>query len=105
VGDKPIDLAYLWEQHNEHRIPVPKLIAWALLKVTHFDYRAGMFLNVLCLGLLAMAILLAIKQLRGHFQLSDIFFPIALLHFGHWENLVWSFKFNLSLPRCSQDYC
>jgi len=95
VGDKPFDLAYLWEQHNEHRIPLPKLIAWALLKATRFDYRAGMFLNALCLGFLAMAMLLAIKKLRGYLQLSDMFFPIALLHLGHSDNLLWSFQISL----------
>jgi hypothetical protein len=97
VGEKPINFEYFWGQHNEHRIPVPKLITLVLIKLTDFDLRAGMYLNAIGLGILALVLLCTIKKIRGHFQFSDTIFPIALVHFGHCENIIWSFQIQFVL--------
>src|SRR4051794_7533696 len=42
VGEEPA-LPWLWQQHNEHRLPLPRAIFLALFTITH-DFRAGMLL-------------------------------------------------------------
>ena len=42
-----VDASYLWEQHNEHRFPLTKLIFVALGKVTRGDFRSGPIVNVI----------------------------------------------------------
>jgi hypothetical protein len=67
-----------------------------LLKATHGNFRAGMLLNILFLGALALAMIHVARQARdGRTSLADAFFPIALLHLGNWENLFWSWQFTL----------
>ncbi|MDB4911088.1 MAG: hypothetical protein JWO39_1911, partial [Gemmatimonadetes bacterium] len=85
--------SWLWAQNNEHRVPLPKLILLGVLGATH-DFRAGMVLNVLSLAALAAAMMLTARYLRGEVtRATDAFFPLALLHLGDWENLVWAWQF------------
>ena len=44
--EQPISPAWLWAQHNEHRIPLPKLVLLGLFAVSDNDIRSGMFFNV-----------------------------------------------------------
>jgi hypothetical protein len=32
------------------------------------------------------------KNVRGRTTYADAVFPLALLHFGHWENMLWNFQ-------------
>src|SRR6202050_4257106 len=45
AGREPVTLSWLWSAHNEHRLPLPRLVLVGLYRVTH-DFRAGPFLNV-----------------------------------------------------------
>lgn len=91
-------LHWLWSQNNEHRIPLFRLIVLILLKLTHGDFRVGMFLSIISLGGLSLAMLQVAQSLRGgRTRFVDAFFPITLLHLGHWENLFWSWQFNFVL--------
>jgi hypothetical protein len=93
TGHEPNLASWLWAQNNEHRLPLPKLILLGVLVMTH-DFRAGMVLNVLSLAVLAAAMMLTARYLRGGVTRgSDAFFPLALLHLGDWENLVWAWQF------------
>jgi hypothetical protein len=92
TGNEPLNLDWLWRQHLEHRIPLPKLLWVGLLGLTGFDFRAVMFCNTLALGGLALALILAARQLRGRASYADAFFPLLLLHWGHWENLLWAWQ-------------
>ncbi len=78
TGGKPITAQFLWEQHNEHRIPLPKIILVLLSRLTRCDYRAGMYLNVFVLGAVASAMVRAAKSLRGSTSYTDALFPLAL---------------------------
>ena len=49
--------SWLWEQNNEHRMPVARLLLLGALKASGGDYRAG--------GLLNMALLLVVGCLPG----------------------------------------
>jgi hypothetical protein len=88
------DLAgWLWEQNNEHRVPLPKLVHLGLLELTGGDFRAGMVFNGLTLAALSWSMMHVARKLRGGVAAyADAFFPIALLHLGHWPNLIWSWQ-------------
>jgi hypothetical protein len=99
TGHEPNLVSWLWSQNNEHRVPLPRLILLVLLKVTNGDFRVGMFFNVITLGVLASLMILVTRHLRGdRADYADAFFPIALLHMGNWENLVWSWQVGFVLP-------
>lgn len=93
TGHEPHLASWLWAQNNEHRLPLPRLVLLVVLDITH-DFRAGMVLNVLSLSALAAAMILTVRHLRGGItRAREAFFPLALLHLGDWENLVWAWQF------------
>jgi hypothetical protein len=92
TGNEPDLLNWLWSQNNEHRLPIQRLIFLGLLKATG-DFRSGMVLSQLLLAFLATALAWSAAQARGgQSRWSDLLFPLAILHLGHWENLVWGWQ-------------
>jgi len=88
---------WLWEQNNEHRIPLPKLILLFLLKMTG-DFRSGMLLNIFSVALVAAFFIKTVSKVRGNkTRYSDAFFPLLLLHMGNWENFYWCWEFTFIL--------
>jgi len=99
TGNEPSVLQSLWAQNNEHRIPLPKLILLGLLEVTGGDFRVGMVLNVVLLGAAAAGLIHLARSIRGGVtRYADAFFPVGLLHVGHWENLFWSWEVTQVVP-------
>jgi hypothetical protein len=92
TGDQPLTLSYLWSLHNEHRIPLPRLLYLGLARLTYCDFRAGMYANALLLAFPAAGMILAARRLRGGTTYADAFFPLALLHIGHVDSLLASFQ-------------
>jgi hypothetical protein len=97
TGHEPSLAAWLWEQNSEHRIPVPQLAYLGVLRLGGGDFRSGMVFNTISLGLLAGALILAARSLRGSAAWADIVFPLALLHLGHWHNLIWGWQIQFVL--------
>jgi hypothetical protein len=95
TGADAVTPRYLWEQHNEHRIPLPKLVLHILDRMANFDFRAGLFLNVALLAGLALVMVLTVRRIRGRLQFSDTFFPLLLLSLGQCESLLIQFALNL----------
>ena len=93
VGEQPMDLAWLWAWVNEFRFPLTKLLLVAAFKATGSDFRAGMFLSVAALGVLALGMIRVARRLRGATRYTDAFFPIACLNWGHFEAFSWSSVF------------
>jgi hypothetical protein len=85
TGDYPVTFEWLWSQDANHRIVLPRLVLVTLSRLIGCDFRAGMFLNVLSMSLLAAVMIQAAKRQRGWTSYADAFFPVALLNFGHWE--------------------
>jgi hypothetical protein len=81
--DEPGLAAWLWEQNNEHRMPIARLALLGTLKATGGDFRAGGLLNLALLGAGAAALILFVGRVRGGTDAADAFFPLLLLHFGH----------------------
>jgi hypothetical protein len=91
TGNEPDLAGWLWSQNNEHRLPVQRLIYLLVLKATG-DFRSGMVLNQFMLAALAAAMAATAAELRGRADWRDVVFPLALLHLGHWENLLWGWQ-------------
>ncbi|MFN2431366.1 MAG: hypothetical protein ABR599_00835 [Gemmatimonadota bacterium] len=91
-GDEPLTAEWLWSQHNEHRLPVTKLLMWGLARLTESDFRAPLFVSVLLLSVATLILLATAARLRGRPDYADAFFPLALLHLGHYENLLWDIQ-------------
>ena len=66
VTGQPVDLsAWLWEQNNEHRMPVARLLLLGALKASGGDYRAGGLLNMTLMAAGAAGLILFVRRLRG----------------------------------------
>jgi hypothetical protein len=91
TGHEPDLLGWVWSQNNEHRLPVQRLIYLGLLRATG-DFRSGMIANQMLLASLSAVLAWTAAKARGRWRWSDILFPLALLHIGHWENLIWSWQ-------------
>ena len=99
VGKEPHLLKWLWAQTEEHRTPIQKVVYLVLLKASGGDFRIGMIANAVALGGLCLAMILIARRLRGgQTRLADVFFPLILLHFGHFENIFrgWQLQFIIS---------
>jgi hypothetical protein len=92
TGNEPVTAAYLWEQHGDHRIPLPKLLYWALFQLTRDGYWVGGLVNVALLGGMALTMIWGARQLRGWHSYADAFFPLALLCWGGPFNFVTWFQ-------------
>ncbi len=92
TGYQPVTASWLWSQHNEHRVPVPRIISLALYRLIAPDFRVGMYFNVLIMGALAFAMIVVAKRLRGRMNYSDAFFPLLLLNWGQGLNFIWSWQ-------------
>jgi len=92
TGRQPVTAEWLWSQHNEHRVPLPRLILLGLHRITGIDFRTPMFFNVLVTGALTAALILVARRLRGRISYTDAFFPLILLNWGQAANLIWGWQ-------------
>lgn len=99
VTGQPVDLpAWLWEQNNEHRMPVARLLLLGALKAAGGDYRAGGLLNMTLMAAGAAGLILFTRRLRGgRTDPADAFFPLTLLHFGHSVDVLFPFQITFVL--------
>jgi hypothetical protein len=100
ITGQPVDVpAWLWEQNNEHRMPVARLLLLGVLKAAGGDYRAGGLLNMALLAAGAAGLILLTRRVRGCTDIADAFFPLTLLNFGHSVDVLFPFQvtFVLSL--------
>jgi hypothetical protein len=87
---------WLWEQHNEHRLPVPRLAYFGAYRASG-DFRAGMVLQVLLLSALSLRLTSAVAAIRGRPSWADVFVPVGLLNWGHAENFLMGYQVNFAL--------
>jgi hypothetical protein len=57
-----------------------------------YDFRTGMILQVVVLSALAFGLMRFAARLRGRPDWPDAFFPVSLLHTGHWENFLLGYQ-------------
>jgi hypothetical protein len=96
TGNEPFNLQYLWKQHNEHRFPAGKLIIWLLYRASG-DLRATMYFSVLALSAAAAFLVRTASKLRGRPTYLDAFFPVVLLHWGHFASMLFAIQVSFVL--------
>ena len=79
TGHEPVTLKWAWAQHNEHRMPVPKLILTGLLRWVASDFRTGLYFNAGLLSSSAALMIVLAHRLRGHQRLTDAVLPLSIL--------------------------
>jgi hypothetical protein len=89
---QPVDWNWLWSQHNEHRVPLPRLVFLGLDRLFGVDMRVTMYFDVLMMAAVAAAMITTAVRLRGRASATDAFFPIALLSLGQAANLLWGWQ-------------
>jgi hypothetical protein len=101
AGEQPITLAWLWQQYafgdnpseiGEHRLPLPKIVFMALYSAAGNDLRGIMYYHVIASAILAGALILTARSIRGWNSFTDAIFPILLLHWGHAPNWLSAFQ-------------
>src|SRR5260370_11803198 len=98
TGERPLTLSWLWEQHNEHRLALPKLIWLLSLRLSHYNFRLLPLLDICALAALAFAMILEVKKLRGWLAYTDAFFPLLILNPAQFENLLSAWQVGFVLP-------
>jgi hypothetical protein len=91
TGHEPAGPRWLWAQHNEHRLPLPRAVYLGLFRLTG-DFRAGMALQVVLLSALALGLLRYLAAVRGRPAWADVFVPVGLLNWGHFENFLMGYQ-------------
>ena len=91
TGNQPVTAEFLWAQHNEHRLPLSRLVYLGLFALFN-DFRAGMAFNVLALSTASALLIVAASKARGEGSWTDGFVALALLNLGHADSMLWSFQ-------------
>jgi hypothetical protein len=91
-GQEPLSIAWLTAAHNEHRFPVSRLFLWTAWRATGDGCRLVMLADVLLLAWAVRLLMLTTARLRRGPDWADVLLPVLLLHWGHMENLLWSFQ-------------
>jgi hypothetical protein len=89
---QPVTWDWLWSQHNEHRVPLPRLVFLGLDRLFGVDMRVTMYFDVLLMAAVAAGMILTAARLRGRASAADAFFPMALLSLGQSANLLWGWQ-------------
>jgi hypothetical protein len=107
TGRKPITLEWLWSQHNEHRVALPRLILLSVLKISGGDFRAVMYLNALAFSSAALALLFVAGRLRGRVSYWDTFTPMIMMSPAHHVNLLnaWQVQMVASMWLLTMLFC
>ncbi len=97
TGAEPISLGWAWAQHNEHRPVLSRLIIAGLFRFVANDFRTPRYANAVLLSLMAAAMLVLVRRLRGSYRLTDALLPLAILNFAQAESVMVGFAMNLVL--------
>jgi hypothetical protein len=89
-GEKPVG-PWLWELHNEHRFPLPRLVYVGLFRATG-DLRAGCLVSLIGISVTAAGLMHLARRVRGRARLTDAAFPLLLMHVGQGENLYMGYQ-------------
>ncbi len=94
--------ADLAQQHNEHRIVVPRLVMVGLARLTSWNVKAQMLFTAVHLSLLLLLLYVqAAKDYGFSWGRAPAWFawiPLLVLNWRQYENLTWGFQIGLTLP-------
>lgn len=93
IGENPVSASWLWQQHTDHRIPLPKALWVATLRISNLDFRFCVLLNILLLGATAAFMLFTLRRLRHHYSIWDLSLLFLFFNLGF-----LLFRWGFSLP-------
>ncbi len=93
----PFGFDWLATQTIEHRYILAKAVLYPLWQLT-YDARSSMYASAILLSAITLALVIAVRNLRGAASYADVFFPLALLHPGHCETLIFFIQICYVLP-------
>jgi hypothetical protein len=94
-GYDEISISWLWAQHNEHRIVIPKLVLVFMNRYSGADFRSVLLVNALLLSTVSALSIFVISQIRGRIAFVDGFFPLLFMHPGQ-AAFFWGFEFQFT---------
>lgn len=89
-----------WAQHNEHRILFPRLLMYAMARLTHWDVTWELNASVLFAGIMFVVLVGMLMRGRGDSLARMATIPVFSLFVFSWsqnENWIWGFQCNLWL--------
>ncbi|WP_227242818.1 hypothetical protein [Paraburkholderia caribensis] len=95
---------WLFAPHNDHRIPIPKLIESIVLWYTHFDFRWSAAISFLISAAFSLVIFQTAYLVRGYRHFGDLIFCIICLSVTQgyaWWGFDVEFLTSLLLPMLS----
>ena len=95
AGHEPV-WPWAWSWHNEHLLPLPRLLFGALFQIGH-DLRLSMLVSVAMWSVLTRLLISTARRLRGRSSYADAVFPLLLLHPGQAENVLMSYQIGFAL--------
>jgi hypothetical protein len=91
--DSPLDyVTWLFTQHNDHFIPIQKLIQSALIKLSGYDFRILIILNYIVAVIVCSIWFFIFAVVRKFATLGDFIIPAVLLNQG-FSTFRWGFAF------------
>ncbi len=100
TGAQRVDLAWLWESVQGHRVPILKLVFWICYSLFGINSKPILYLNVVQFSAVSLGLLWAIRKARGRWSYSDAFLPIVLLNLGQAEAFCWAQTFAYVSATC-----
>jgi len=97
-----VNLSWLWENVQGHRVPILKLACIACYSLCGFNSKPILYLNALLFSALSLGLLWAIRKARGRWCYTDAFLPIVLLNLGQAEAFSWAETFAYVSATCLQ---
>jgi hypothetical protein len=97
TGSEPVSLSWAWQQHNEHRPMISRLIMAGLFRLVRNDFRVVRYANAVLLSAMAASMLLLARRLRGSSRATDALLPLSILNIAQAECLINGFAMNLIL--------
>lgn len=86
------DLSWVFSLHNDHRIPLQKILHLGLLKLSGGDFRILIAANVIVIAVTSICWIMLSRFIKKDSSWSEWLVPGVLLGFG-FNTVVWGFNF------------
>jgi len=81
-------LTWVMQPHNEHRIPLIKLVLWAFARLTHWNARVPLLASSLAIAGSGLFALWCLRRRWGRLDVCDLALPLSYISLAHWFNLM-----------------
>lgn len=87
----PDFIAWLFEQHNDHRIPLVKGALYAMLTLSGFDFRTTLLINLSAAVACSVMLFDICRRWRGRWHFGDLIVTLIMMSFG-FNVFSWGFS-------------